>query len=106
MNKYQEALNNVISYLGVARCDYRKSGKAKEDICLIQELVDKATPKKPLLDEILRGIGILSIRDGGVLINGYRCVCPNCMNPSIYDPGCDERFNYCSVCGQAIDWEE
>ena len=51
MNKYQEALDRLISNIGVARCNYRKSGEAKEDVRTLQELIDKAAPKKPSFDK-------------------------------------------------------
>lgn len=89
MNKYQEALNNIkdISFkykdtdIKIWLFD-RFDGR----IALLQELVDRATPKKPINDS-----------------------CPNCKNQNvcIQDINCDYNFlEYCDRCGQAIDWSE
>lgn len=84
MNKYQEALDRIESaaYYG---------GEKGDNVELLQELVDRATPKKPIVK----------------IANGVRHIdCPNC------DDGYSHNFienkelndNYCSNCGQAFDW--
>lgn len=93
MNKYQEALgflkeNACENYFRqyVQTCEKRvtisKSSK------YLQELVDKATPKK------LKGwtVGRLS-NNRGIEFN-----CPTC------DTVHHNKFNFCPNCGQAIDW--
>ena len=69
MNKHQEALNNL-----------NLTARKMEDIRVIQELVDKETPMKPLR---------------------YGCIqCGNCLNVIL------GTSKYCSNCGQAIDRSE
>lgn len=90
MNKYQEALTNIgysASHLNnhIYECD---------DICdeyvddiltdcdLLQELVDKETPKKvkPFPNSF------------------YIKTCPNCSS------ALETKRNYCDNCGQRLDW--
>ena len=88
MNKYQEALNaiktepKIQDYYG----DYINFfDKDDEDIALLQELVDKATPKN-------------------VDLSCDTLVCPYCETGRIYDWENEKRFKYCADCGQALDW--
>lgn len=90
MNKYQEALDCIKRF-------YTESEHYdEEDIRLLQELVDKATPKKIIkIDKKdIYGVRKESITD----IVGYMCECPNCKT----------RFGwlsispYCRFCGQAF----
>ena len=77
MNKYQEALNELASYYDYD--DYPK---------ILQELVDRATPKKPK---------VISKPYGNLIFEEYRCpVCNAQMG----------RNDCCSnnECRQAIDW--
>lgn len=82
MNKYQEALDRLISNIGVARCNYRKSGEAKENVRTLQELIDKATPKKPhwIYDD--------------------EPLCPYCGEVL------DGTEEHCDECDQRLDWSE
>lgn len=73
VNKYQEALDNAVD-----------SGIIKKDWKLLKELVDKATPKKP----IQKAAG--------------RKVCPNCERSTVREVS----PRYCSLCGQRIDWSD
>ena len=89
MNKYQEALGFLKES---ARENYfRKQVQTHEERVTIfksseylQELVDKATPKKP----IQKAAG--------------RNVCPNCMRSTAREVS----PRYCSICGQRLDWSE
>ena len=80
--KYQMALNTLFmmasEHLGF-ELNYEKN--------LLQELVDKATPKKVEEPYKIKGEG-LPVSE-----------CPNCT--SFIRGG-----NYCVHCGQAIDWSE
>lgn len=88
MNKYQEALLDI-QYIYAQSQKYKKLQKynAKRQLETLQELVDKATPKKPVNWKAERRL------NGAVEFN-----CPVCNR--LYT----ERVNFCSSCGQAIDW--
>ncbi len=85
MNKYQEALLNIRYYYAQSQ-KYKKLQKynAIRQLETLQELVDKATPKKP--------------KNWTVRYRGIEFNCPVCNR--LYT----ERVNFCSSCGQAIDW--
>lgn len=80
MSVYQEALNiqkeNVKILRNINFVEYQK------DFNLLQELVDKETPKK--------------------LTEGFGLVCPNCKTQ--YVIGSPKVFKYCPECGQR--WSE
>lgn len=80
MNKYQEALDYLKKHLD-SKCDLRK-------VEVLQELVDKVTPKK-----ILR-----TVNDNGepFLPRGYG-ECPKCKTVV----GCSNK--YCRECGQRLE---
>lgn len=102
MSKYQEAFKRLIND------DYvDKSGNQNElDIKLIQKLVDKATPKRPILNKIWEDEDTKNIYDECGRINELLCVCPNCGESAIYDYEYNKRFKCCSHCGQRIDWSD
>ena len=77
MNKYQEALEKLR--------EIEQTENTWDVNCdVLQELVDKATPKKP--------------KNWTVRYRGIEFNCPVCNRLYI------ERVNFCSSCGQAIDW--
>ena len=76
MNKYQEALNWFVDLL-------RRDVVAKQNAKILQELVDKETPMKPTVD-IYRGREVIG--------------CGVCGEVAM-----DE---YCTGCGQKIDWRK
>ncbi|MFR1626093.1 MAG: hypothetical protein ACLSU6_03645 [Thomasclavelia ramosa] len=86
-SKYQEALDRTKEIYEVI-CDELKSkeltNKTNEDVEVLQELVDKATPKRPILNKIWEDEDTKNIYDECGRINELLCVCPNC--------------------GQRIDW--
>lgn len=87
MNKYQEPFNNIVveAELMAERCNH----KLEKDIDIVQELIDKATPKKPI--PLFIPIAYLP----------YRCpICGTLVNHK------KDKFNYCPKCGQAIDRSE
>ena len=81
MNKYQEALDCAKKHLD-SKHDLKK-------VEVLQELVNKGTPKKakPMY------IPLVS--------TPYRCPCCGTLVKNEI-----EEFNYCHNCGQAIDWCE
>ena len=94
MNRYQEALEYLTeeAYSNYFR-KYMQTSKEKVTLFksskYLQELVDKATPKEPKNWKAERRL------NGAVEFN-----CPVCNR--LYT----ERVNFCSSCGQAIDWSE
>ena len=79
MYKHQEALNNV------KRVYVESEHYDEEDIRLLQELVDKATPKK--VDKYSRH------KD---LEPTYFCpICENIV---------EKEHKYCTECGQRLEW--
>ena len=100
MNKYQEAKSNIINTL-TRQVGYKAYKNLYEkDLETLQELVDKATPKK-VEKRLTNGepikIGNVTFRIAKVWY------CPNCDNwisPST-------SVNYCGHCGQKLDyWSE
>lgn len=83
MNKYQEALDRLFMWSTNGYCALEYGSKEYEDLkAILQELVDRATPKKPIKD------------------SHSISACSNC--------GCiflSGKPNYCSNCGQALDLE-
>ena len=92
MNEYQEALGFLkeSAYENYLR-HYVQTSEEKVTLFksseYLQELVDRATPKKPKNWTAERRL------NGKVEFN-----CPLCNR--IYN----ERVNFCASCGQAIDW--
>ena len=83
MNKYEEALNGITDYIvEKLRQDDLSINHFMLDIDNIEELVKRATPKKPIGVEYEIGL------------------CPVC------NERCCVYENYCDECGQALDWSE
>jgi len=96
MNEYQEALNCFTECWGCTKPEYyndvmNKLRIEKERKELLQNLVDKATPKKPLKQEW--GYNYQSY--GGGYTSGE---CPDCGS------SVGSGDNYCSRCSKKIDW--
>lgn len=98
MNKYQEALDFVKKHLD--------SRQDLEKVEVLQELVDKATPKKPVLSDTWKDEEQTDIYDENVFIDPNVSICPNCKKYGIFDFEYGEKFDYCKHCGQAIDWSD
>ena len=78
MNKYQEAIVNV---------RFKLLGQYEDrNLDILEELVEKATPKKPFLKHVEYSF------------------CPNCHNTMSYDY--NDKPMYCKDCGQALSWPE
>lgn len=99
MNKYQEALEYLTeeAYSNYFR-KYVQTSKEKvflfKSAKALQELVDRATPKKP----DYWGDGI-ETDDGSTPFDHWDC--PHCHHDLNY-----EEHIFCPNCGQAIDWSE
>ena len=72
----------------------------------INNEVDEATPKRPILNKIWEDEDTKNIYDEYGRINETLCVCPNCGESDIYDFEYNTRFKCCSNCGQRIDWSD
>lgn len=88
MNKYQEALTNMAIAIKVAyTIDNEEVPKPIiESTALLQELVNKATPKKPI------------VKSNNGMCSEFRC--SNC-NDRLY-----HNQPYCEICGGKVDWNE
>lgn len=84
---YQRALNNL-------RKEYLNNESKECD--LLQELVDKAKPKKVSYE----GDGY---DDKGELIYDT-AICPTCERK--FEVDYDEHSKYCPSCGQVLDWSD
>lgn len=88
MNKYKEALEDLLDYLQEYHEHYHDD-VSFENRKLLKELVDKATPKK--VKVIDYNFGIFE--------------CPHCR-ANIYWSGNKKDHKHCLRCGQALDWSE
>lgn len=105
-SKYQEAKDNIVNTLA-RQIDYKTyKNLYSKDFDTLQELVDKATPKRPILNKIWEDEDTKNIYDECGRINELLCVCPNCGESAIYDFEYNKRFKCCSHCGQRIDWSD
>lgn len=90
---YQEALNRVNKAITIALAcqgiDLKEDNETVLALKTLQELVDKATPKKTIKEPI--------IRDG---YRQYKNYCPICKQELLI------LGNYCLHCGQAVDWSD
>lgn len=86
LEEYEQALENV-------RAEW---GTSDRDIDILQELVDRATPTKPIL--LHSGYD-----DGGEICDTWDC--PNCDETFVIEDDTD-KCNYCPNCGQKLLWED
>lgn len=92
--KYQEALDRLLNDEYDFPHDFYEEDKAtamEHDIDTLQELVDKATPRK---------IDMMRYEK----YDGYNigiCKCGKTIDTSL-----DDEINYCPKCGQRIDWRD
>ena len=94
-NKYQEALDYVnksvctaLSCLGIDDEQSRKS------LHILQKLVDKETPMKPIYEN--------DLVDENIVVDTW-AYCPKCKEEIDHDRWGEK---YCSHCGQKIDWSD
>ena len=93
MNKYQKALGYIVdNFLDDIGVIYGKPNNLEtECVMVIQELIDKETPKKPVYRQFMRNTPQHEFRES----------CPNCNNVFDYD---ELGKKYCGNCGQKLDW--
>lgn len=90
MNKYQEALNNLKNMGDKDLYNERHLEWAGT----LQELVYKATPKKPIIQGLSVAIHTCPVCDKELIVTNDEIV--------IYKT----KTNYCDNCGQRLDWSE
>lgn len=101
MNKYQKALNKINTefwnYYGWEHCT--------EEINLLQQLVDKVTPKKPIKEIISDAY---DCDDRNIDFEWERTKCPHCDDDLIneYENRDFEDYDYCPFCGGRLDWSD
>lgn len=97
MNKYQETLNYLRMLERKEMLFFTNQVAPQKNCDVLQELVDKATPKKVEKQE-----DILDC-DEYVYTRG---TCPNCKQwiCNEYSDGYD--YDFCQYCGQALSWEK
>lgn len=89
MNKYQDSLDNFVKALSHFT-NFKSIHDWKSDL---QELVDRATPKKPKI----RAFNEAELWDcADYLVE--REACPSCGRKLL------DKDPYCYICGQALDW--
>ena len=91
-DRIKSALVNVITL--ATHSDYYNKDRDDKDIDLITSIVEKEIPKKPE-SESESFVG-----EDNVKITVTVFFCPNCRDRI------GHRDNYCTNCGQRIDWEE
>ena len=91
MTKYQEALNKLVKHIDFPNSPQRAFDSSKDEprkyYIALQELVDKATPKKIIQKQVKHWID-------------YHC--PSCNHKLRRDT----QYKYCPHCGQALDWSD
>lgn len=98
MNKYQEALDHII------KCDREDCGMSylsdayRNDLSVLRELVDKATPKKPILEYVVDGYYYRCSKCGKLILDDMTA-------NSVSGDSLKEDCSYCSRCGTKVDWE-
>lgn len=95
-SKYQEALDRV-KEVYIYLCDEfnlkKAAVKMNDDIEVLQELVDKATPKKVRYENAPKPS------------MAYVYSCPNCGR--MLGVNCKPTYiNYCDECGIKLDWSD
>lgn len=70
--KCENALDNILCNIGVARSDYRTSGKAKEDYHTLKSLIEEHFSNPPLkFDELNKGYPIY---DNDEIVCGWKFI--------------------------------
>jgi len=98
MNKLQFALNEIKNNLFC--CPKSKQESLNEDIKMMQNLVDMATPMCVRYET--ESIGDSDAFGGTGSMSYGVVICPNCED---YLDN-DNHYDYCPTCGQALKWRE
>lgn len=102
-NKYQEALDNAVHDIDYKYHDFGEyiPEERLKEIDLLQELVDKETPKEPIKEPMIKEFKLEILQ----------CKCPVCKIGKVGQI-CDNSrkkegigfTNYCPICGQKLKW--
>ena len=95
MDKYQEALDELVSQTDQEIVYHDEINGFKSTL---QELVDKATPKKPILEYVIDGSYYKCSVCGALILEKV-------MAESVNGDLLKEDCSYCSRCGTKVDWE-
>lgn len=101
-NKYQEALDRLLNDDYDFSHDFYEDDKAtamERDINTLQELVDKATPKKPIISYPMGDCYYTCSCCGHLLIEKRIVISPSGKH-LIKD------LSYCEKCGGKVDWND
>ena len=94
MNKYQEALDFLCDFDWEENDCGEYYSLDKETLnankSVLQELIDKATPKEPDLNDFI----VLCPDCGAILCDAFEA----------YGEDGSNEIHYCRCCGQALDW--
>lgn len=110
MNKYQEALDELSFPLYDSSCGGCKCGTSDCQECekaqavfTLQELVEKATPKKPNIEMMVD-----DYEENGYIKSflHQKIECPICRTVLEDEADCIDLvgWKHCPTCGQALDW--
>ena len=87
--KHQYAFSRIVDDMGtmIGADENGNINQLTDDVWLIQELVDRATPLKPTT-------------------NYFHYYCLNCLERLGYYDTEKGKYNFCPHCGRPIDWSE
>ena len=89
MNKYDRALKDIYKEAYPNASENWCAESLNDNVLLLKELVERATPKKPALH---------------IIDDTEWLMCPICTWDTKDSEGLEH--NYCPGCGQALDWSE
>lgn len=91
MNKYKNAIDVVARYCSDVKNGVTPRMILTNELDILMELVEKATPKKVTHEAAKR----------------TSCTCPNCLNVvDLFETKVRVKYDYCKICGQALDWSK
>ena len=93
MNKEQQSLDELRDLVHSELDGTRMLNEYLKHCDTLQELVDKATPKKPEY-----------LNYGGYKLGNYHC--PNCNSIIIIDNRNSKLPKHCDECDQLLDWSD
>lgn len=102
--KVQEALDNLIKVscpkkTSCIECEINRTCNcdAKEYIDILQKIVERSKPAKPIL---------LPDKGFGIDVSSHLC-CPHCKQPIVNVwSNIEYKPRYCHYCGKALGWSE